>query len=123
MVILYCQSCQRVWNNILKDLMKEGEFYLYGFDMIPPVLHRVIARLAELSQGVHLYLPLESSRLGLGVGKYTVKYYLSYYTDSQWKNTEVKTASFQVALKRTKASCRCLSRDPMSLWAVMDNMQ
>ena len=49
---------------------------------------------------VDLYLPLESSRLGLGVGKYTVKYYLSYYTDSQWKNTEVKTASFQV-LKNT----------------------
>lgn len=56
-VVQYQVLCDR-----LKDapFVKEGEFYLYGFDMIPPVLHRVIARLAELSQGVHLYLPLEN---------------------------------------------------------------
>lgn len=56
-VVQYQVLCDR-----LKDaeFVRRGEFYLYGFDMIPPALHRVIANLAELSLGAHLYLPLEN---------------------------------------------------------------
>lgn len=56
-VVQYNVLCERLAD---APFVPESEFYLYGFDMIPPVLHRVIARLAELSKGVHLYLPLEN---------------------------------------------------------------
>lgn len=56
-VVQYNVLCNRLGD---APFVRESEFYLYGFDMIPPVLHRVIVRLAELSKGAHLYLPLEN---------------------------------------------------------------
>ena len=56
-VVQYNVLCDRLGD---ASFVRDGEFYLYGFDMIPPVLHRVIVQLAELSRGAHLYLPLEN---------------------------------------------------------------
>ena len=57
-VVQYNVLCERLAD---APFVGRSEFYLYGFDMIPPVLHRVIARLTEISKGVHLYLPLENN--------------------------------------------------------------
>lgn len=56
-VVQYQVVCERMAD---AAFVRDSEFYLYGFDMLPPALHRVIARLAQLSPGVHLYLPLEN---------------------------------------------------------------
>ena len=56
-VVQYEEACARMAD---APFVRESAFYLYGFDMLPPALHRLIARLAQLSGGVHLYLPLEN---------------------------------------------------------------
>lgn len=56
-VVQFQTVCERM---AAADFVRESEFYLYGFDMLPPALHRVIARMAQLSPAVHLYLPLEN---------------------------------------------------------------
>lgn len=56
-VVQFAELCARMPQ---AEFVRDGEFFLYGFDMMPPALHRVIAALTDASRGVHLYLPLEN---------------------------------------------------------------
>ena len=55
---------------------------------------------------VELSIPVDSGRLKLQAGKYTVKYHLSYYSGSKWNNTAVKTMTFRVLEKGCSGSHR-----------------
>ena len=48
---------------------------------------------------VELSIPVDSNRLRMEAGKYTVKYCLSYYSGSKWNNTVLKTMTFRVLEK------------------------
>lgn len=45
---------------------------------------------------VELTIPVDSGSLNMAAGKYTVKFYLSYYSNSKWNNTDTMTAYFYV---------------------------
>lgn len=42
------------------DFLRQCDVWFFGFDMMPPTLHELIAAIAAVCEGTHLFLPLEN---------------------------------------------------------------